>query len=82
MTCFFGRNIVSQASWRLMATALFPQALIVTIGGPSAWSLLAGVASGTVMGVPLGSFCHLTVWLYVHNLSPPTARFMAVYLPI
>ena len=58
-----GLNIVSKATRRFLATALFPQAIIATVAGPSAWSLLAGVAAGTVVGVPLGWLCPLIVWL-------------------
>ena len=46
---------------RCLAGVVFPQKLIVSASGPTAWTLLAGIASGAVVGAVLGFVCRLAL---------------------
>lgn len=52
-----GPRILFGVVQRCLAGIIYPQRLILTASGPCAWTLLAGLASGTVIGVILGFLC-------------------------
>ena len=72
-----GLTILRKAIVRRLATFVFPPALIVSIAGPSAWTLLSGAAAGVVVGVPLAC-----LWSFSVVLAIVLTLFTTAYLTL
>ncbi len=61
---------------RCLAGMVFPQKLIASASGPTAWTLLAGVTSGTVVGVGLGFLCSSALAVALVALAATTCMLL------